>query len=62
MLRVLKHHIDGLILQYNLLEGDNVLVAYLLVELYYVVFKAESETKRNTLTAISRIALWLMPV
>ncbi len=44
MFRILKPHIDGLILQYNLLEGDNVLVAYLLVELYYVVFKAESET------------------
>jgi hypothetical protein len=44
MLRVLKHHIDGLVFQYNLLEGDNVLMAYLPVELYYVGFKADSET------------------
>ena len=44
MLRVLKHHIDRLILQYNFLEGDNVLVAYLPVELYYIGFKADSET------------------
>ncbi len=44
MLRVLKHHIDGLIFQYNFLKGDNVLMGYLPVELYYVVFKADSET------------------
>jgi hypothetical protein len=44
MLRVLKHHIDGFILQYNFLEGDNVLVAYLPVELYYIGFKVDSET------------------
>jgi hypothetical protein len=44
MLRVLKHHIDGLIFQYNFLEGNNVLMAYLPVKLYYVGFKADNET------------------
>ena len=44
MLCVLKHHIYGLIFQYNFLEGDDVLMAYLPVELYYVGFKADCET------------------
>ena len=44
MRRVLKHHIDGLIFQYNFLDSDNVLMAYLPVDLYYVGFKADSET------------------
>jgi hypothetical protein len=43
MFRVLKHHIDGLIFQYNFLESDNVLMAYLPIELHYAV-KADSET------------------
>jgi hypothetical protein len=58
MLRVLKHHIDGLIFQYNFLEGDNVLMTYLPIELYYVVWRTQRQRDgRNIPTAISRIAL-----
>ena len=39
MFRVLKYHIDRLIFQYNFLEGNDVLMAYLPVQLYYIVWR-----------------------
>jgi len=37
MLRILEHHVDGFIFQYNFLESDDVLMAYLSVKLYHVL-------------------------
>src|SRR6266852_9003268 len=57
MLRVLKHHIDGLIFQYNFLEGNNVLMAYLPVELHYVDLKPTARQTQYTHRNFTNCAL-----
>ena len=65
MLCVIEDHIDRLVLQNDFLEGDNIFVRYLSVELFTACrIRSRSSCEQSTveLTAISRIALWLMPV
>lgn len=57
MFRILKHHIDGLIFQYNFLEGDNVLVAYFSIELYYVINADNNEQTQYTHSNFTNCAL-----
>ena len=59
MLCILKDHVDGLVLENHLIEGDNVLMIDFAVELLAV---RAGSGQDDGLTAISRMALWLIPV
>lgn len=61
MLCVLKDHVDGLVLEDHLVEGDDVLMIDFTVELL-AVSAVHRSGQDGGLTAISRMALWLMPV
>ena len=60
MLRVLEYHVDRLVLQYDFFESDNVFMGDLPVKLFRIGETARQTSKSPT--AISRMALWLMPV
>jgi hypothetical protein len=60
MFRIFEYHVDRLVLQYDFLESDNVFMGYLPVKLFRI--EEGQRDRRDLLTAISRTALWLIPV
>ena len=63
MLSIFKNHVDGLVFQNHFLESNDILMIYFFIQLVYRFYMSfKSRTIANKRTAISRIALWLIPV
>ena len=62
MLGVLEYHVYGLVFENDLLQRDNVLMRDLFIELESRLAWISMQRKWKQHTAISRMALWLIPV